>query len=271
MTVSRRKLLLGLGAAAVGGIAACSTTARRPATAGGRRTPSATPTATPGAARPATPAPSTASTPRPATPARTVEIDHGPRTTTSVALTFHGQGDPQLTTALLDEVERAGAHVTVFAVGSWLAAHPELARRILGGGHELANHTYHHLPMGTMGEAEAFDETTRCAALLKRLTGSNGNWFRPSGTPHANPQVLAAAHRAGYRTVVGYDVDSLDWTDPGALAVRRNVSRGVRNGSIVSMHLGHPGTVQVLPDILSDLAARHLQPVTVGRLLGEHA
>lgn len=40
-----------------------------------------------------------------------------------------------------------------------------------------------------------------------------------------------------------------------------------RAGSVVSMHLGHPGTVAALPGILADLADRGLAPVTASELL----
>jgi hypothetical protein len=32
------------------------------------------------------------------------------------------------------------------------------------------------------------------------------------------------------------------------------------------MHLGHPGTLEALPGLLDDLAARGLKPVTAGHL-----
>jgi len=48
--------------------------------------------------------------------------------------------------------------------------------------------------------------------------------------------------------------------------VSRTLQR-VRPGSIVSLHLGHLGTVQALPRILDALAARELLPVTLSRLL----
>jgi hypothetical protein len=35
----------------------------------------------------------------------------------------------------------------------------------------------------------------------------------------------------------------------------------------VSLHLGHLGTVQALPQILAGLAAKELLPVTLSRLL----
>ena len=47
----------------------------------------------------------------------------------------------------------------------------------------------------------------------------------------------------------------------------RNVLSAVRGGDIVSLHLGHAGTVTALPAILAGLAARSLRPVTVTQLL----
>jgi peptidoglycan/xylan/chitin deacetylase (PgdA/CDA1 family) len=76
---------------------------------------------------------------------------------------------------------------------------------------------------------------------------------------------LAAA--AGYPTVLSYDVDSQDFTDPGVAAIRRNVAKA-KAGSVVSMHLGHPGTLQAVPGVLADLAGRGLTPVTATRLFG---
>ena len=60
---------------------------------------------------------------------------------------------------------------------------------------------------------------------------------------------------------MSYDVDSLDYTDPGPDAVVATVLGSVRPGSIVSLHLGHPGTVTALPAILRGLAGRGLRPV----------
>jgi hypothetical protein len=40
-----------------------------------------------------------------------------------------------------------------------------------------------------------------------------------------------------------------------------------RPGSIISLHLGHPGTVTALPAILSGLARRRLRPVTLTEML----
>ncbi|MEV5148373.1 polysaccharide deacetylase family protein [Streptomyces sp. NPDC052727] len=218
---------------------------------------------------PATPAPPSAKPPAGphAYPGHPTQITHGPRTRPQVALTFHGQGDPALARALLDTAEQRGARLTVLAVGAWLDQHPDLARRILDGGHDLGNHTQRHIAINTLPEAEARREITDCAARLKRLTGSIGTWFRPSRAPAASPLVTRLARAAGYPHVLSYDVDSLDYTRPGAAAVTREVLAGVRNGSVVSLHFGYTDTVAALPDVLTELGRRGLRAVTTTELL----
>ncbi|MFF7884506.1 polysaccharide deacetylase family protein [Streptomyces sp. NPDC020794] len=200
-------------------------------------------------------------------PQQPAEITHGPRDRPRVALTFHGQGDPAVAKALLGEAEKAGARVTVLAVGSWLDEHPGIARRILDGGHDLGNHTLRHLDINAMSEADAEAEIRGCADRLRRLTGSIGTWFRPSRTPSASALVAGVARRVGYPHVLSYDVDSLDYTSPGAPAVTRQVIGKVRDGSVVSLHFGYADTVAALPAVLEELGRRGLRAVTTTELL----
>jgi peptidoglycan/xylan/chitin deacetylase (PgdA/CDA1 family) len=169
--------------------------------------------------------------------------------------------------ALLAEAERAGAHVTVLAVGTWLAQYPQIAQRILGGGHDLGNHTMRHLDITAMDASGAYAEIVGCARELRTLTGSAGRWFRPSQTQYSTPLIEREARKAGYPACVSYDVDSLDYTDPGPDAIVSTVLSLARPGSIISLHLGHPGTVTALPAILGGLASRGLRPATLTGLL----
>ncbi|MGF1241967.1 polysaccharide deacetylase family protein [Streptomyces sp. 2-6] len=261
-TTDRRGVLrAGAGLVAGGALAAgCSATGAAPHPAAPDAPPTgahATPTA---AARSAAPAPR-------AFPHQPPQITHGPRDRPRVALTFHGQGDPAIARALLTTAEAHGARLTVLAVGAWLDEHPELARRVLDGGHDLGNHTQRHLAVNDMSEADARAEITGCADRLKRLTGSIGAWFRPSRAPAASPLVQRLARDAGYPHVLSYDVDSLDYTRPGAPAVVRNVMAAVRAGSVVSLHFGYADTVAALPDVLAELDRRGLHAVTTTELL----
>ena len=193
---------------------------------------------------------------------------HGPRSALAVALTFHGAGDQAIARAVLHELEQAHVRATVLAVGTWLDSEPVMARRVLSAGHELGNHTQHHLPMLGLDAATANQEIVECARTLKRLTGSRGRWFRASGTQHTNPVIRTAAARAGYAQCLSYDVDSLDWTDPGPAAIVRAVLGRAKGGSIVSLHLGHRGTIAALPPLLDGLRTKGLRATTVGELVG---
>jgi peptidoglycan/xylan/chitin deacetylase (PgdA/CDA1 family) len=199
-------------------------------------------------------------------------VDTGPTTRDRVALTFHTNGDLDLAAQLLAVLAARHVHMTSFIVGNWLDANPDWAKRLLDGGHELANHTYTHPTFGDLSPDAMTDEIVRCRDVLTRLTGSGGKYFRPSGTDDGTtspgPVVLNVAGLAGYPTVLGFDVDPLDYDDPGADVVTQRTLAAVKPGSIVSLHFGHPGTIAALPAILDGLEQKHLQPGTASALLG---
>jgi peptidoglycan/xylan/chitin deacetylase (PgdA/CDA1 family) len=199
-------------------------------------------------------------------------VSHGPRDRPAVALTFHlgpheaGQ-DLTLAHQLLADAGRLSTPITVFAVGQWLDAHRDLVPTILAGGNELANHTFTHPTLTALPAGRVSAEITGCRDVLARLAPTEGRYFRPSGTSTATPLILAEAGAAGYRTVVDFDVDPLDYTSPGADAVVSRVRAGVKPGSIISMHFGYPGTVAAFPRIVANLRAAGLSPVLTRNLL----
>jgi peptidoglycan/xylan/chitin deacetylase (PgdA/CDA1 family) len=211
----------------------------------------------------ATPMSSTAAS---AAPARlTGELSHADTGRGEVALTFHGAGDEALARRVLTLLHDRGAAVTVLAVGTWLQQYPDAGRMVVGLGHELGNHTWSHPDLAALDENGMRVEIERCRDRIAAATGGPGAFFRPSQAQHATPIVRRIAAAAGYARVLSYDVDSRDFTDPGAVVIRRNVA-SVKEGSVVSLHLGHPGTPDALPGVLDDLAARGLRPVTASAL-----
>lgn len=264
----RRFLLLGV-LAATSLSSACTPTSAE-------TRPLPTPSSTPGSPMGATaPVVTQTSTSPPSTPTQPPhllsipgpDITTGPTTVSAVALTFHGAGDPGLTGRVLSIAAAARAALTVFAVGQWLAANPTLGRDIVAAGHDLGNHTWSHQAMLGLDLAAAVREVQLGADAVARSVGAAGLLFRPSGTPTSTPTIRSAARAAGYPRCVSYDVDPLDYTDPGADLVRTRTFAAIRAGSIVSLHLGHPGTVDALPGILKGLADQGLAAVSVSQLL----
>jgi len=252
MAMKRRTFLAAAGAAF---LAACSKANRKASSTGAS------------AASTTTVPPSTTEPPMsPGGPAQVVYT--GPRGKSAVALTFHGSGDLGLTQQLLAEAARLKAPITIFAVGTWLKAHPDMAKRILDGGHELENHTLTHPQLRGMGASVVEREIVGCRDVLATQTGHGGRYFRPSGMEgNYPPVVMQQAGLAGYRTVCGFDVDPSDYLDPGAAAIEQRVRQAVKPGSIVSLHTGHAGTVAALPTMVADIRAKGLELVLVRDLL----
>ncbi len=64
---------------------------------------------------------------------------------------------------------------TFFTLG-WVAQrYPELVRRIVKGGHELASHGYGHERVSDLSEAEFFEDIYRAKTLLEDIGGCQGS------------------------------------------------------------------------------------------------
>lgn len=203
----------------------------------------------------------------PAAQAAGADITHGPRNVAKVALTFHGAGAPDYADSLLKLFKSTVTKVSIFAVGTWLVADPTIATRILSEGHDLGNHTMTHTQMKTISAKRVDSEIAQCAAELKKLIGSHGSWFRPSGTQFSTALIRAAAVKYGYNQCISYEVDSKDFQDPSKKSVINNVMNNVKNGSIISLHLGHKVTLDAMPTLLENLHSKGFTPVTLTELL----
>ena len=102
---------------------------------------------------------------------------------------------------LLEILAAHDTKATFFTLG-WIAErYPELVRRIVAGGHELASHGYGHQRASELTEAEFLDDITRAKAILEDVGGCAVSGYRaPSfsiGT--ANLWAFDCLSRAGYR------------------------------------------------------------------------
>jgi peptidoglycan/xylan/chitin deacetylase (PgdA/CDA1 family) len=239
------------GAAATAAAAACSGPARS--------------TAAPTTER------STSTVPPAAQPGRATFVAHGTRDRPEVALTFHVNGARSLTVRMLDLLRAHEVPVTAFLVGTFVDANPDLLPRFVADGHELANHTYHHLTFERLPVDEMRSEIVRCHDALQRAAGTGGTLFRISGTTNGTDAPGEGIERlsadCGYPTIVGFDVDPSDYEDPGASLVASRTIAALRPGAIISLHFGHEGTIDALPAILTALDDRELRPVAMSRLL----
>jgi peptidoglycan/xylan/chitin deacetylase (PgdA/CDA1 family) len=122
--------------------------------------------------------------------------------------------------------------------------------------------------MGRLGRDSVDQEITKCRDVLVAQSRSTGEYFRPSGVDgQPSAMILEEAGKAAYAMSIGWDVDPLDYTDPGASAIVSRVEANIQPGSIVSLHLGHAGTVAAFERIVGAIRSRGLNPVLVRDVL----
>ncbi len=192
-----------------------------------------------------------------------------------VALTFDDGPSPATTPRVLELLEARELHATFFVIGSKAAQSPDLVRRILQGGHELACHGYvHRRPYAASSRGAVEADLRRAVQLLTSLTGQRPRWFRPP-MGHVSPAVFAGAARVGL-PIVTWTARALDGVSAASEArIAHRVLRDLSDGGIAMLHDASeregfaPASLDALPRILDELQARGLRCVTLSELLGE--
>ncbi|MCX7781446.1 MAG: polysaccharide deacetylase family protein [Negativicutes bacterium] len=184
-----------------------------------------------------------------------------------VALTFDDGGSPYNTGAILDALKANRAKATFFLLGRWVNDHPDLVRRMLAEGHEVANHSYSHPPFSRLERDEMQREIEAARTAVVEAAGqSPAPYFRPPYGSY-NAAVTEVLRDLGYAALVMWDIDTHDWTGLPAWDISEQVLTRVSSGSIVLFHLHGANTPAAVEDIIRQLQAWGYQLATVGEML----
>jgi cellulose synthase/poly-beta-1,6-N-acetylglucosamine synthase-like glycosyltransferase/peptidoglycan/xylan/chitin deacetylase (PgdA/CDA1 family) len=189
----------------------------------------------------------------------------------TIALTFDDGPDPTWTPQILRVLEENGAHGTFFVVGSEVARHPELARRITGAGNELGLHTFTHPNMQRIAPWRRKLELSQTQVAIARATGVHTNLARFPYSSKANAidetnwKIVQEAGRQGYLVVVN-DVDSEDWQRPGVQRIVDNATPAGDSPAVILFHDAggdRAQTVAALREFIPRMKARGYRFTTV--------
>jgi peptidoglycan/xylan/chitin deacetylase (PgdA/CDA1 family) len=183
-----------------------------------------------------------------------------------VAMTFDDGPHPQNTPRLLDMLKQRGTKATFFVVGQNAAEHPEILKRIVAEGHELANHSYTHPVLASKSEAALREELDKTHQAVLKSTGFSMKVMRPPYGALSEPQRRWTHANFGYRIIL-WDVDPLDWKYRDAARVQSEILGHTKAGSIILSHDIHKSTVDAMPETLDALASKGFKFVTVSELL----
>ena len=184
-----------------------------------------------------------------------------------LALTFD-DGPSKYTGAILDILKEKGVHATFYNLGENAEQYPELCKRVVDEGHELASHTNQHMNLPEQDRDGLRNEITSAADRIEKASGTR-------------PQMIRAPYGAFTSTEWGragdliscnvlWNIDTLDWKRPGADVITQTVLGNAYNGAIALMHDGggdRSQDVEALPGIIDGLQEAGYQLVTVAELM----
>lgn len=235
-------------------------------------------------------------------------VSSGSRERPMIALTFDADMTPAMKRAfdqgrvaswydagVVETLRAKRVPATIFVTGMWAEMYPEIVRELAGDSlFEIGNHSYDHAAfrvpcfglarVGSGAESDdgvrggggddvaRANEVKRAQDVLEKITGVSSRLFRfPGGCSSLSD--VALVNDEGL-LVVGWDVISGDAYLRTAAAIRDQILRRARNGSIVVMHLhgpfgmaGNSPLAQALLEVIDTLRARGFTFGTVSDLL----
>lgn len=187
-----------------------------------------------------------------------------------VAFTFDDGPWPVNTDKILDSLSMYGARSTFFMVSSNAKRYPDIARRVLKRGHEVANHSVSH----QYSPSKIANEIGVANWHLRQVTGVIPWAFRSPGLTRSS----VIDQRVGYYNMCNIftDNDLGDWKVPRASAwtLCQRFKRQLHPGYIALLHDGgsHSQTVKAVPCMLAHAKKQGYSFATISQMLnmGQH-
>lgn len=178
-----------------------------------------------------------------------------------VALTFDDGPDPDVTTRVLDILNKYDAKATFYMLGSRVEYYPETAKKVQDAGHELGNHSWTHSDLTKASDEKILSEIDRTSKIIEEVTGVKPHSFRP---PYGafNDNVKQQTDLP----IVLWDVDTLDWKHRNPQQLLAYAKKQVKNNSIILMHDIHHATADGLDALMSYLQEEGYTFVTVSEI-----
>ncbi|WP_297860635.1 polysaccharide deacetylase family protein [Meiothermus sp.] len=189
---------------------------------------------------------------------------HGNPALPLAALTFDDAPHPLFAPLLLDTLRRMGVKATFFCIGRNALAYPYFVRDMVHEGHEVGNHTFHHVRLNNLDKARVLMEIQSANQLLEGITGRSVRYFRPPGG-RFSPTVLEVMRELNM-TLVFWTDDPGDFQNLPEATLESRLDRRLRQGGIVLLHDNVRSTLEILPNFLRLAERRGIRLGTVDDL-----
>ncbi len=180
-----------------------------------------------------------------------------------IYLTFDDGPHPEITAWVIDELKKHQIKATFFCVGDNLKKHPETAKQLLTEGHQIGNHTMHHIKGWKHKNIDYLKDIEDCDTEIRKIheqmndEKAQPRLFRP---PYGQikPSQIKLLREKGYE-IIQWSNLSCDYDKH--LNCEKSLSALVKNakpGSIVVFHDSEKAEnqlKQILPSYLEAMLA----------------
>lgn len=172
----------------------------------------------------------------------------------TIYLTFDAGYENGYTAAILDALKKHNVKATFFLVGNYVTSSPDLVKRMLAEGHNVANHTYNHPNMSNICSKEAFcKELESLETAFEDVTGQKMlKYYRPPQGKYSENN-LKMAKELGYKTFF-WSLAYVDWYNdkqPTKEQAFKKLLGRIHPGAIVLLHSTSKTNSEILDELLT--------------------
>ncbi len=180
-----------------------------------------------------------------------------------VALTYDDGPSSDVTTRILDTLQKYDGRATFFVLGSRVNSYKSQIKRAYNMDCQIGNHTNSHSTLTRLSASGVKKEITETDRKIKDIIGEAPVVMRPPGGSYKNNTVK---NNVG-KPIIMWSVDTRDWESRNATKVVSNIKNNVKDGSIILMHDLYGSTASATEQIVPWLNKKGYQLVTVTELM----
>lgn len=185
-----------------------------------------------------------------------------------IALSFDDGPKPISTEAVLDVLEKHNVSATFFVLGKMVERHPNLSRRIVDQGHEIASHGYSHTRCTELSFRELRNEIELTDSIIENTTGVQSCLFRPPFGSMSISLIYYLMLKGSKSVTLWSQLIENEWQyDNEEELIEKFGGLNIVAGDIILLHDVYTTTSSALPSILNLVKDAGLSCTTISKLI----
>ena len=185
-----------------------------------------------------------------------------------VCLTFDDGPYSIMTSQYLEILAEKNVPAVFFMPANRVQLYPDLAKKVMEYGHEVASHSLQHKDLKKMTGQALKDDFAATNQIFYNVLGVTPKYIRPPYGSY-NEEVCAVAKSYGQQPIY-WSIDTNDWRGYSAEALIDHVVGHLHNGAILLFHEGKQNTLAALPGMIDAVRAAGYEFVSLDELLSNY-